>query len=324
MILFIFNFEGFAMKKFLINLMKLFSICLLTLALQVFVGLLIGSQYQEGYDAALIDKVARLKSISSPKIILTGNSNLAFGINSPMMEQALNMPVVNLGLHGGLGNAFYERTAALNINHGDIVIVCHSNFADDGRIGDIALAWITVEYHKELWNIISEKDYFDMLTGWPNYWFRSFTCWLTLQGNKTPNPPYSRKAFNEYGDIVKRPESAGHPIDKMFKPQEVKVPAINDTCVNRLNEFNKYVKEKGATLLIAAYPIGAGKYTPPVEEYDKFQKELADRLDCEIISDYRDYFIPYEYFYNASLHLNELGAEMRTSQLIKDINRSGF
>lgn len=41
----------------------------------------ISPQYFYGYDASIIDKVNRAESISEPKIILVGNSNLAYGIN---------------------------------------------------------------------------------------------------------------------------------------------------------------------------------------------------------------------------------------------------
>ena len=61
-------------------------------------------QYLGNYQASLIDKVQRLESIHEPKIVLIGDSNLAFGIDSEKIEEAFDMPVVNMGLHGGLGN----------------------------------------------------------------------------------------------------------------------------------------------------------------------------------------------------------------------------
>lgn len=79
---------------------------------------IIGRQYNDNYDAVLIDKVDRLKSINEPKIILVGDSNVAFGMNSKKIEEELGMPVVNLGLHGALGNAFHEQIAKLNIGGG--------------------------------------------------------------------------------------------------------------------------------------------------------------------------------------------------------------
>ena len=54
---------------------------------------------------------------------------------------------------------------------------------------------------------------------------------------------------------------------------------------------------------------------------EKFLTLPQDQLDCEIISDYPDYFYPYEYFYNSTLHLTKEGAEVRTRQMIADIKR---
>ena len=308
------------LRKFMLRLFLFAIVVIIAIMIQVMAGIfIIGCQYQGDYMASAIDKIARLKSIDVPKIILVGDSNLAFGMNSKMLEDALSMPVVNLGFHAGLGNVFHENMAKLGINSGDIVIVIHSDYADDDELGDISLAWQTVEYHKDLWEIIREKDYLDMIRGWPKYWLRSFLLWITLQGNKTNPPPYSRAAFNEYGDLVDKPESMKYPLDLVFKPGNVGVPTINDTCVNRLNRLNRYVNKRGAVLLVAGKPIGLGEYTPPAEEYVKFQKELAEKLDCDVISDFRDYFIPYEYFYNTSAHLDERGTEIRTRQLIKDL-----
>lgn len=181
------------------------------------------------------------------------------------------------------------------------------------------LAWQTVEYHKDLWELIRKRDYPDMLKGWPKYWLRSFLLWITFQGNKPSPAPYTRDAFNEYGDVVVKPENARYPQNIIFKPNSISIPHINDICTERINSLNNYVKSRGAVLLVAGYPIASGEYTPKPEDYAEFQQILADKLDCEIISDFRDYFITYEYFYNTTLHLDERGTDIRTSQLIKDI-----
>ena len=306
------------MKKFLLKLlfMPVVVLCLFTFGI-----FFVSNQYQETYNASIIEKIARLKSINDPKIILVGNSNLALGMNSKMLQDAVNMSVVNLGLHDGLGNAFLENMAKFNINSGDLVIVCHSDFADDDITGSL-LMWITLEYHTDLWPILRVQDYLRFITTYPEYWLKSFILWITLEGNKvSESDTYSRKSLNEFGDVVIRPENKRENIDKIFNLENQKVPDINDTCINRLNEYNKYIKSKGATLLIAGYPIGEGKFTPSAEEFDKFQHELESRLDCEIISNYRDYLIPYKYFYDTNLHLDEKGAKIRTQQLINDIQR---
>ena len=93
-------------------------------ALIVFSVVVIGPQYQESYQAALKDKVDRIMSIDEPKIVLIGNSNLAFGMQSQLIEEEFGMPVVNLGLHGSTGHPIIEEVAKLNVNPGDIYICC--------------------------------------------------------------------------------------------------------------------------------------------------------------------------------------------------------
>ena len=103
--------------------------------------------------ASLIDKVQRLENLHEPKIVLIGDSNLAFGIDSEKIEEAFGMPVVNMGLHGGLGNAFHEEMTRLNVTEGDIYIICHCSYSDDGQLKNKELAWITLENHPSLWKI---------------------------------------------------------------------------------------------------------------------------------------------------------------------------
>ena len=317
------------LKKFIIKLGLLSLAVTAGFAVQLFAGMfIVGSQYKGDYDQSLIDKISRLESIHEPKIILVGNSNLSFGMDSPRLQEAMNMPVVNLGLHGGLGNALHENMAELNINSGDIVVICHSYYGDNGKIQDLSLAWVTVEYNRELWRIIRREEYPDMLFAWPNYCYNTFLLWATFMGNEnadatpqTAKSSYTRAAFNSCGDVVFKPEKYRLETSTIFKPGKLSVSTISDTCVDRLNVFNRYIMARGAVMLVAGYPIAYGEYTPPAEEYDAFQKELAEKLDCEIISDYRDYFIPYEYFYDTVLHLDGRGTEIRTSRLIKDLLR---
>jgi len=308
---------GIIMKKF-IKKIAIFGVLLIGLSFLfvVFEKNIVGSQYSQGYCASLIDKVERLESITEPKIILVGNSNLSFGIDSEMIEQAIGMPVVNLGLHGGLGNAFHEEIAKLGIRQGDIVVVCHTNYSDDDSMTDSELAWMAVEWNPELWKIIRKEDYRDMLKAMPIYMLKSTIMWATGTGNQGKDGVYSREAFNQYGDVIySRLENTYE-----FTATSVVVPEINNVCIARLNELNEYVKEKGATMVVAGYPIADCEYTPEKDEYRTFQIQLADSLTAPVISDFCDYFIPSQYFYDTNFHLTSEGVKVRTKQLLEDIN----
>ena len=249
-------------------------------------------QYLGNYQASLIDKVQRLESIHEPKIVLIGDSNLAFGIDSEKIEEAFDMPVVNMGLHGGLGNAFHEEMTRLNVTEGDIYIICHCSYSDDGLLKNSELAWITLENHPSLWKILRKEDYLPMIKSYPVYLKKCIALWLTDSGNKMDEGVYSRAAFNEYGDI----EWADNGQEYIFKDGDIFVPQISDNVCERLNDLNIYLKERGATLLIAGYPITKNETTPEAELYIKFQKELEEKLDVPVISDFTDYFYPENYF----------------------------
>lgn len=305
------------MRKFILKIGLFFALFTGSVFLLIgFDRLVIGNQYLGSYQAALLDKAERLRTIKQPKIILVGNSNVAFGIDSEKIEDAFGMPVVNLGLHGDLGNAFHENIAKLAIMEGDIVVVCHSDYADDGKIKDPVLAWAALEWHQDLWEVVDSNNYFDMIKAYPKYALRAICLWITGSGNQTlPDTCYSRGAFNEYGDIVYRNDR-----NYKFLESDVDVLEISDICIDRLNEFNQYCSERGATMIVAGHPIGYGEYTLPQEAYEKWEAKLRARLNCDVISSYTDYFFPYQYFYNHYLHLTETGARMRTEQLIRDLS----
>lgn len=304
----------FFKKIIILLLIVFFTICLIFL----FDYFIIGNSFSDGYNASILDKIKRMDSINGPKILLVGNSNVDFGMDSNMLEEEFEMPVVDLGLHGGLGNAFHERIARLGVKKGDIVIVCHSDYSDHGSLDDLKLVWITIEYNKHLWRLLDTNDYKNMIRAYPNYVMSSICEWIICKRIFPAKAPYSRSSFNKYGDIAVRPNDINTYV---FSKNSIVVPHISEICVQRLNKLNDYIKTKNATLLIAGYPIAYGEYTPPAKDFEMFQLNLEEQLNCEIISDFTDYFIPYKYFYNTYLHLTTEGSKIRTKQLIKDLRK---
>ncbi len=309
------------MKKFLLRIGLLcILVCGVFAVLTVIDITFVGSQYQYSYNASLIDKMERLKNTRSPKIILVGNSNLAFGIDSEMLEDAMGMPVVNMGYLGSLGNAFHEEMIRGNLGTGDLVVLAHTTYADDDKISSVPGAWITLDCHKELLGIMRPKDWGTIFVGYPNYLRNAFLLSITGKGNKDTYDSYSRTAFNSYGDVVRRVESSQMNPEEYFSKEKELMPEINETCINRLNELNQYVEACGGKMVIAAYPIAYGEYTSfTAEDIDQFQKQLETGVDCDIISEYTDYLYPYGYFYDQMFHLTEDGAYFRTEQLIVDL-----
>lgn len=302
------------MKRFLTKVAIMLLCCLIIAALLLAVTFFWAApQFQSKYTGAIQDKVQRLCSIDEPKIILVGDSNLAFGIQSPMIEEALELPVVNLGGHGGLGLEFSLNMAKCNIQEGDIVIVSCA-LLDSRGMRDSELGWISIENYG-LWSLVPEVDYSNMARTLPKYVTKTLLHWALGTGNAPGNDCYTRDSFNEYGDnIYPRPES----IHTFTKGSE-SLPILIPDCADALNEFNAYCESQGAVCLISLSPIAKGEFTAPVESFEEYQKSLEDQLDATVISDVTDYFFPYEQFYDTNYHLTDEGAVIRTEQLIADL-----
>jgi len=308
------------MKKFIYKIFAFLGtlsiVCMLLITLDIFV---VKNQYTQNYQASIIDKINRLETIESKKIVLVGNSNLAFGIRSDMIEEAFGIPVVNLGLHGGMGDKFHENMVKGNLRDGDIVVYCSTDYYSDGCNRDNALTWITLEKHIRFWSFLDEQEKGEMLKAYPYYAYCCLTKWATFTGNKPGNDSYSRTAFNVYGDIVYKPLADKRDGERLFGSAVRTAPTLGRAYVERVNAFNEYVTAQGAELFVVANPIGYHKQKPNELSFNEFQAKLKNSLDCKFISNFTDYFYPSDYFYDTVNHLTEEGAKYRTKQLIEDL-----
>lgn len=274
-------------------------------------------QYSGNYMASLMDKMHRLESLDGAKLVLIGDSNLAFSMNSEELEAAFGLPVVNMGLHGGIGNEFHERMAHTNVHAGDIYIVCHTNYCDDDSIGDANVVWLALEDHFALWRLLRPQDLWPMVKAYPVYLRKCLDLWAPGYGNQDAGEVnvYSRSCVNEYGDIEWQDEG----LDFDFAGYQSYPPAIGDITVARLNALNDTLTAQGATLLIAGYPIADTSARAADADFDAFEESLRAQLHAPVISHYTDYIYPCEDFFNSSFHLNNVGKELRTQQLISDL-----
>src|SRR5436190_21804250 len=91
------------------------------------------------YLGAARSKQERLHHLGSPKVVVIGGSNAAFGIDSETLERGLCKPVVNMGLHAALGFRYMTAEVVDQLGAGDVVIVTleNSNFEQPDRTEDV-------------------------------------------------------------------------------------------------------------------------------------------------------------------------------------------
>lgn len=274
-------------------------------------------QYETGYLAAYKDKYLLLHTENGKikRIILMGDSNVAFGIDSERIEEAFGVQVINMGLHGGLGKVFCMDIARSGIREGDIVIVLPASFTYSKELPDGTLAWTMLENDITLWKEVNPRDYIALIKGFPSYFKRALNLWVNMNGN-TQNPDgYQRDAFNSYGDIITTGND--NVMEQGYLPTSG--CSVNKELLEYFNEYNQYVTERGAVMLLAGRPIIDSPDRPDDAEYEAEYAQVKDGLEFEMISDWEDYLYPMDYFYDTNFHLNDVGRAYRTEQLIKDI-----
>lgn len=265
------------------------------------------------YNAAAVDKKARLMALDSPKIILVAGSNFAFGLDSAAIEAQTGYPTVNLGLHAGVGYKFYAEMAKNNLQAGDIVVIGFEYDLYDGLM-DIESVLHTLEIDWSLAMDLAPDSWGSVAAGLPQYTFNRAVN--TLLGKRlTYEGVYRRASFNAYGDIaVARPSNimtnAARDAWVTIGPE-----LITPDFLNYFSAYKDYVESKGATLVFTFAALDTLNLDPN-SDIDGFVEKL-ETLDIPLLHDPSELVYPDEYFYDTHYHLNDTGVSVRTQALIE-------
>lgn len=278
--------------------------------------------FQDRYPAVLADKFDRLKAISGPKIVVIGNSNVAFGINSKILEETFGMPAVNAGLHAGFSGEFLERMALVNTVPGDIYVLCHPRFNDGYRTTIPSYLLMAMGKNWRLYSMIRRNEWLSLAHGLPGYFRAAIDDFakcasLKAEGSDSSSAKktaYSRSAFDADGNNIFRREARYTAIETITPPN-----IVTPETIERINTLYRLLRSKGAFLTIAGFPVAEGPKTASREEFSAFSRRLQENLECPVISDLGDYIMPRNLFFDNSMHLTIEGADVRTKQLAKDL-----
>ncbi len=289
----------------------------------------------QNYFAAIIDKDSLIVNTPSPRIIFAGASNLAFGLDSKMIEKEFGIPVINMGLHGNFGLSFILNNVKANIRKGDIIILSIEYYLDELYYKDVD--YIAHIYPKAEDYIDRDGDYYsqkakyyvsEAQAGKQKYFNQFFDKVLKIKEAKVfvsdklhsyDTLIYSRKAFNSNGDVVSH-LGRKYPDDLRGRtPIEAKDYSAS---IKKLNDFAQYAREHGAKVYFtyASYPKSEfDKNLPSIKE---FEKQLIDDMEIDIITTPEEMAFSDELFFDTVYHLNEAGRKLRTEKLIEKMRQS--
>ena len=308
------------MNKFFVKIFILLIPLIVGIVIIVFFPLPANS-----YDLVIIDKHRILANTKSPKIVLAGGSNLAFGIDSMEIKDKLNFPVVNTGVQQGFGLGRILDDISRFLHKRDVLLIIpeynHFTSTWNGNIAAYELILDVRQYQLLL------ASYYGLPNGFSQYFSMKYdilkqTVRQSIRQINTQNENplmYSRNGFNEYGDNVKHLGMENQP----FKP------AGNLGVLNQsyLNSFFRLVDNftKRGIMVMLSYPSyeeqSFRNSAALIQELDILFRAKENLL---VISAPESYCYPAEYFYDSVYHLNREGRATRTNQLILDLQSSGF
>jgi len=309
------------MKRFLLNtgLFLAIFIVLIILVLAIPQPGFVKDGMLHGY----ILKDSLMTNVSQPRIIITGGSNVPYGINSQMIKDSLNVNPVNAGLHATLGLVFIANDVERNVRAGDVVIISpeYQQF-----YGDVAYGG------EELMRLIFDVSYSNIKKlKWEQY--KAFTNSLypylvskvdlvtrTFLSGRDSNLSlvdlyYSVRGYNQYGDM----EAHWDAIAK-YRVQPIKSldGQINMDVINCLRKAVDKMENKGATVFIT-YP---GFQEASFNNCQSGVEKLADifaKYEFRILGTPQRYIIPDSLIFDTPYHLSRAGVNLRTRLLIEDI-----
>ena len=279
--------------------------------------------YGETYYAALITKYDRMKSVTGPKLIVVGGSNIAFGFDSALAESELGIPCINLGLYAALGFDYMLDLALDGAGEGDIILIIPET---DGQMysdyfGADAILRAT-EGRTDMRCLADESDRYLLASAYPAY-FEEKQSYISQEKTAPASGVYASASFNERGDMIfDRPENI---MDGYYKSDALPVfdtSIITDTFADMVNGFVHAAENLGATVYFGFPPINSLAAADTTEEQlDLFCRTLEEKLDCRVISSLSDRLLAPGYFYDSNYHCNNLGMIVNTALIITDILR---
>ena len=311
-------------KKIVVSfIISLLFIILIPISVISF-GFICPAQFDETYYGELPYMFNRLKNGKSGKIILLGNSGLAFGARSDIIGEKLNKEVVLFGLYGAIGSKAMMDLSKVGIKKDDIVI-----FAPEITEQGLSLyfssenMWMAIDGHYDMLPYIG-KDNKESMTGNFNKFVSSKAKYFFRGKKPSVEGVYMQSSFNkngqevgyltyqrEYNIMINGFDSNGLVnYDKSY---------LTDDFINYVNEYASYVKNKGARIYYGFTPVNRLAVSSEEETIKDFYTSLKAKLSFPIMGNPNNYLFDYEWFYDNNFHLNSAGTYIYNKQLIDDL-----
>ncbi|SCX82041.1 hypothetical protein [Flavobacterium caeni] len=261
-------------------------------------------------------KDSMLQHVKQPRIILVSGSSMGFGLVSQIVKDSLHRNPINTGIHGGMGLYYLLDNTAQYIQKGDIVVLApeYHQFFGDFCEGNEELLRVYFDNKNGLdffkLRAVQLKKTYPYI---PRYAMSKFIP--SQYFNLKTQEFYSKRAFNEYGDVN---QHWGQTWPNPVVFEKIDGDYLNTDVLQAVVEFNELVKSKGATLYFTfpgylEHSFGVGK--PQIKEFEAALR----KTNLTILGTPEQYIMTPDLIFDTPYHLTKEGATKRTQLLVKDL-----
>lgn len=271
--------------------------------------------YKVSYSRGIQLKFNKLKKIKGKKIVIIGGSNVNFGIDSDLIEEKLNIPTVNMGIHGGLGTKFMIDSIEKYMKAGDILIVSRE-YGDEDKylnLSGIEMGDYITYIPKEAFYILSDLSQFSSIL--KSIINKSQRNLKEYRGQEQLNEAFGTYMFSNFknDNLI---EQKGTPY--VYSHKEILSLVFENN--NKLIKYYKKIQNKMEKKNVKIFFSMPAVYEKVHRHKDKIDwyKKMSDETSIPLLSD-REYSYGMESMFDTDYHLNYIGRKDRTEGVISDL-----
>jgi hypothetical protein len=268
-----------------------------------------------------------LKSAASPKMVICGGSNVLFSTRACKLEEAFDLPVVNAGFNASTSFKFLTWLLKPYLKKGDILLMPleYNLYRDSGSYiyyndRELSLSYYP-EYYQEMDTFLWVRTLLSH-----RYWHvfnMRMRLGLPTYGNKFA---LNMNHYNSNGDYVNNlRKKESKELKARFRTEllkeftgEVMITAKSATW-KEIEMFSHWCKKKQISLYFTWPSLLKNSNYPNYAHFNQLISLIERKLksmEITMLGKPENSFYSEEYFFDTIYHMNEVGAAVRTQQLI--------
>jgi len=267
-------------------------------------------------------------NIDGRKIVIVGGSSALFGINSKMIEERFNIPVVNDGVNGGLGMRYILYKSKKVLKKGDVAILPLDSqvYQMNDPTGMVAYVDYIISRDPEYFATLNIIDEFKLIMAIS--FKRAFQGIISpFHQLKKTSGIYGIQNVNARGDQINTESSKMTSKQRKerdtFQARKINSSDLSDKFIHYMDDYISWARLHGIKLIFMP-PVQMKFNYYKTEKYVKFLgniKKYYQDANVIYLGKPEDYMYEKKYFYNTAYHLNDVGVTKMTNQIIMDITQ---